>query len=208
MRRQDRSTRRQRAGWVRTSLSAGCACLGLLVGLAAPALAERDPDDTGVYVSGGLLISVPTLQDVGSVDFNAAVGGDAAVGYRVLSPLAVQLRGAWLGTGFGAEDPDAAGTNVNAATITLDTKLFLMTDKLQPFALFGFGGMWGKFDVPAVSPEESKEWSSVVRFGGGVDYWIDTNTFISCGAYYALPQQKNSDIRYVEIEILTVGYRF
>jgi opacity protein-like surface antigen len=208
MRRLDRATPEGPARRARMALRMGLMLCISSAWVAGPALAEKDYHDSGVYVVGGLMPVIPTLQNLEPVDFKAALGGQLAVGYRAFSPLAVQLRGGWLGTGFNKEPHDAAGTNVNAATVTAEAKLFFLSKRFQPFALLGVGGMWAKLDVPDVSPETTKEWSSVVRVGGGFDFWASENVFIGFGAYYVAAQQDNSDVRYVEVEFLQIGYRF
>ena len=188
----------RRSWWIALVLSA----------LAAP-LAARAQDDfgrTGPYLGLAGSLGIYTrieneLDDLGiDVDVEEPLGANARVGYRFHPHVSAEAEVEWLSD--ADIDVDGGGTAGNFQTITstANAKAFLLTGRVQPFALIGLGAMVAEAGGDA-------EWDFAARFGLGGDIYITRNFYAALDVSYVLPVDDVEKLDFVSIG-WGFGYRF
>ena len=90
-------------------------------------------------------------------------------------------------------------------TTTVDAKGYLLTGRVQPFALIGVGGMVAMGDGIGGNTED--ESGFVARFGGGVDVYLNREVALSVSGNYVLGTGGVDDLSYASFGIGLL-YRF
>ena len=83
--------------------------------------------------------------------------------------------------------------------ITTDLKGFLLTGRLQPFALVGIGTTIGEVRDSFGAGLEIEEADFVARFGGGLDFYLTESLALTLDASYVLPTGDLADFDYVSL---------
>jgi opacity protein-like surface antigen len=202
-------------------LGAIIVCLSLFT---APVYADSE-DEVSEYARNGvyfMAVGVFAIENFGSWDLKDSYGVGARLGYRLHPYLAAEAQYEWLG-GFDckaharcyvAGGPSGSGVKVreyDGHVATVNAKAFLLTGRVQPYALVGVGG--GRFEVkkkerrllPDGETVEKWNFSSygnglVSRFGVGVDLYGDEAWAMFTEAAYVLPRGNLRDLDYVSIE--------
>lgn len=168
-------------------LVAGIGALGLLLGGAGPADAEklfdesaiRGYDYTGPYAQFGISVGRVDFDDVGpfDVDSEASGGFNLGGGYRFLPWLAADGNFTFLG---GEDNVEIGNTDADSQyfAFTFGPKFFPLglgdvesiPHFVQPYALIAIGGGEGEIDGPGNG--EIEESFFVARFILGFDLWF------------------------------------
>lgn len=201
----------------------GAITVSLLL-LTAPAYAGGDDED-GEYSRNGVYF-MPTatfaIERFESWTLKDSYGAGARLGYRFHRHLAAEAEYQWLG-GFDCKGhgrcyvtggPQGGGVKVkeySAHIGTVNAKAFLLTGRIQPYALVGVGG--GRFEIQKkartllpdgetyeVSSSSSYRGDFVTRYGIGVDLYGDETWALFTEAAYVLPFGSLRDLDYVSIE--------
>lgn len=194
------------------SLADTPACAATLVAiasfLAAPAGAQ-DHGRSGPYLGAGVLggsytqaeddlddaLSLFGLQGA-DVD-DATVGFEVYGGYRIVPNFALELEFEML------PDTDISAFGTASDLLTLDAtgngKVFLLTDRIQPYLLAGVGFMHAELETegPFGTSGTESDTDFTARFGGGVDLYLTENVVLSVGADYLLPTGDLDGLDYV-----------
>jgi opacity protein-like surface antigen len=203
---------------------AGAALQGIVCSSVA---LTADPDaEQGEYSRRGWSVGVAgsyafeTFQDDAESDFqkvtvpNAALtvddtaGFNARVTYRCHKRFSTEVQVEWLesfdaegsATGFG----DIASIKFEPVVVTANTKVYILTERFQPFLLVGAGAMTADAKLNdmigglGLSSNESEN-SFAMRFGGGIDVYATKNAVVSLEASYVLPIGDLDALDYVMI---------
>jgi opacity protein-like surface antigen len=188
-----------------TNLIALGISLACVVFLAAPVWAQAQDDfgRMGPYL--GLAGSVgifpeldDDLDDIGG-DVEAGLGLNARAGYRVHPHFAAEAEFEWVNADIEVSGNDAGDFDTFIGTV--NGKAFLLTERFQPFAMIGLGGLGVRGDG------DSGDSGFAARFGGGIDVYITRNFYGAVDASYVLPAGDVDDFDMVSIG-WGFGYRF
>lgn len=232
--------------------------LAALVASASAAAAEDEVSEyarSGPYVGGGLALGISTFgndplgleasllsdlemleDDVGAelelfsttIRERESVGGLARIGYRILPRLAFEVEGEYQATGFDDEQRDDLDVDIETIVGTGNAKVFLLTDRIQPWLSLGAGVLYAEAEgsaegragpLPGSTPQvplfENRvvkdtryELGFAMRFGGGFDYYATERVVVSMGVSYVLPFGSVDELRYVTVDLLSLGIRF
>jgi opacity protein-like surface antigen len=173
------------------------AALFVLV-LAGAAAAQDDQDAydrAGPYLGlAGTLALDTQLQDdlerrlspFVDVDVDPSLGLNARAGYRFHPNFAAEIHYEWLSE-FKMEFSSPALGVANATAdlsgwaLTVDGKVFLLTDNPQPFLLVGVGVL----NIDSDFGVDKTVFAA--RFGGGADFYLTPNIAFTLGVSYVLP---------------------
>ena len=152
-------------------------------GLCLPpsATAQADYARPGWYAGAGLALGFEQFDGTGGADIDTAVGFDIWAGYRLIPNLAVEGQFEYV-NGF-----DSARVETQGLTATANLKAFLMTGQVQPHVLIGVGLGWA--DASAAGPIATRiasDTAFILRFGGGVDFWVSENFSLGTTVTYVL----------------------
>jgi opacity protein-like surface antigen len=151
------------------SLSAVVA--GFLMTVAALASAQ-EYDRSGPYAASNGVYSVEYFDAVPSGLVDNAIGAAGRLGYRISPFAAVELQAEYSG-----DFSDVSGADLTATLVSLNAKVYLPYEELQPYLLAGFGGAWAN-----ASPGADED-DFFGRLGGGVDFYFTEN----CGVLVEAP---------------------
>ena len=179
-------------------------------GSASASAQEVSYSRSGLY--GGLAIDVgiPTF-DSTPVDYRPAVAPNVLVGYRLLPRLALEGEVGWFGLQkFEEERDELTESDVEMLVATANAKVFVLTEKFQPYALLGVG--YQRADIETTPDGMAKmsddESGLTLRFGAGIDYYVAENVILSFQASYLMPTGSVDDFDFFSIRPLGLQYRF
>ena len=132
-----------------------------MIGIPGSVQAEDDYDRPGFYLGAGLGLGFEQFEGTGGLDIDTGIGFDAWAGYRFDNNSAAELQLEYMDrfdASFGGVDID---TNVLAFTGNL--KAYLMTGKVQPFAVVGIGILRAESKFLGISVSDT---DLAARFGG------------------------------------------
>lgn len=146
-------------------------------------------------------------------DSNTA-GTRTKLGRRCHSRFSVELEVEWLDDFEGKVEEENIG-KVNDITFSpivtsINTKGYFLTGRVQPFALFGIGTMFIRTESKNTTGDLGLSQDTgllILRFGGGLDYYVTPNWVISGQADYVYSATNLQILNYTSIA-LGVQYRF
>ena len=172
--------------------------LALSVLLFAPSAYALDADPppepeygrSGVYLEVDAQAVLAAFRRGESGSSSGGVTGRA--GWRIGSRIAAELHYEWV-----------AKLQKNSANlITVDAKVFILTNRIQPYVRVGAGVIFGN------RPEKLEVASSFVsRFGVGVDYWFGEHWATTLFGDFVLPTDHFHNLNYFTAGA-GVRYRF
>jgi opacity protein-like surface antigen len=178
------------------------AILSLIAGAAAAEPAQPEYDRVGWYLglAGFYAISdfdlttsdldvVPPQPANTDPNFGDSGGVDFRAGYRAFSRWAFEFDYQWQ-AGYDSKksfiDPLL---EIDTHLLSLNTKLFVLTGRWQPYALLGASLLI--FNTEIVDDDFKKPWDISVgfapRFGAGVDFWITESWAVMVEGTYIVP---------------------
>jgi opacity protein-like surface antigen len=166
---------------------------------AAGALAELDTDRTGGYIAAGGGVAVIREDNfVNPGDFTERTGNsglvDARGGFRFHEHIAAELqihylhefltRSNFFNTTVWVQDAMSVNGSANI-------RGYLLTDKVQPYGLFGLGAMWVQDDIRDLSTT-----AFMLRTGAGIEFWVLRNFGLDVAFSYNIPFGELDDYQY------------
>ncbi len=179
-----------------------------LIGIPASVQAEDDYDRPGFYVGAGLGLGFEQFDGFGGLDVDTGIGFDGWTGYRITPNFAAEIQleyldrfdfSADLGAPFGVVDFEG-----NFLTFTGNLKAYLMTGRVQPFAVVGIGVLRAELEALGVSVSDT---GFAARFGGGIDFYTSPNFSLGTTASYVLATGAVDGADYVSL-VLGFQYRY
>jgi opacity protein-like surface antigen len=155
----------------------------------------------GIYL--GFAVPVPFLTD-GRDDISPGVG--VRGGYRFHPHFAGEVQFEW----FPSMDIEYSGVSsveLDMLTFTANAKGYLLTGRTQPFLLIGAGFMHFELDDRVGLGIHEKGDDFAARFGGGVEFYIDSNFVLTLDSSYVLPTGDADHLDHVLVA-LGLQYRF
>ena len=188
-------------------MSARRLCLGLtliaMIGIPAAAQAEDDYGRSGFYLGAGIGFGWEQFEGTGGFsDFDNGIGLDGWAGYRFASNLATEIQLEYLdrfNTSFMGADVDT-----DVVVFTGNLKAYLMTGRVQPFAVVGIGLLRAEAEFLGTSVSDT---GFAARFGGGIDFYDSPNLSLGATASYVLTAGDVDGFDYVSL-VLGFQYRF
>jgi hypothetical protein len=169
---------------------------------AGPAFAQDDElARNGIYL--GLAVPVAFLIE-GRDDISPGIG--VRGGYRFHPHFAGEVQFEW----FPSMDIKYSGVSsveLDMRTFTGNVKGYLLTGRAQPFLLLGAGLMHFELDDRVSLGIHEKGDDFAARFGGGVDFYYDSNFVFTLDSSYVLPTGDADDLDHVLVS-LGLQYRF
>ncbi len=180
-----------------------------LIGIPATAQAEDDYGRSGLYLGAGLGLGFEQFEGTGGLDIDTGIGFAGWAGYRNNPHAALELQLEYMdrfNASVGGVDIDA-----NVLAFTGNLKAYLMTGKVQPFAVVGIGVLRAELEAFDASVSDT---DFAARFGGGIDFYGSqlgkngrTNLSLGVTASYVLTTGAIDGFDYVSL-VLGFQYRF
>lgn len=183
------------------------ALAGLATAVAALPVWAQDEDDeeeiswyanSGPYLVGAVIYGFPTEEgeiedlvedEVGAPssarDVQGSFGFDARLGYRIDPRGAIEGQFEWLRSFDARADTPGGTVDAEARFIsaTGNGKVFLLTDRVQPYLLAGVGYGWSRLHLPG---NDDRDDGFVARAGAGVDVYGTRMVALNLEASYLL----------------------
>lgn len=193
--------------------------LALFMAMPAKAESSRNDEfvDPGAYLVLGGFTAFSEFKDI-SADFETSLGFMVRGGYRINSIFAVEAEGNFI-AGWDTQDEEPPpGTEqsdftLDGGTATVNALAYWPLGRLQPHILVGLGGMWAQLRTSnpvsqicsvdyywycqSVYLQLDHAGSFVMKFGGGLDYYLTRDWAVVLDASYVLPFGDLEDLRYV-----------
>jgi opacity protein-like surface antigen len=170
------------------SVTLGALVAALLI--ATPAVSEEESSfaRNGPYVGGNIVgASFVRIDQRGELEADEVAGFNIYAGYRLSPILALEVQYEWLDKTDAHLDGTGDVGELELWSASGNLKIFFWTERFQPYAVFGFGGMQADFDDAAGLGVGGSESDFVLRFGAGLDFYITENIVAQAGADYLLP---------------------
>ncbi len=159
---------------------------------------EADFARSGAYVIGrGKLAIVDSDDPFGpnaTLDWQPNFGIDFTIGWRETEVLALEGEFEWI--------PSVDGIDYGTWLLGANLKFYAMTDRLQPYLVLGFNGMWAKV---ADNPRYEVDWG--FRQGIGTDFYLTKDLALTGEATWTWGVGDLLEYRFVTIGV-GVLYRF
>jgi opacity protein-like surface antigen len=155
--------------------------------------------ENGLYLVGAAMYGFPTdegqLEDrvedaiegpSSARDVRGSFGFDTRLGYRVDPRAAIEGQFVWIRS-FDVRADTAGGTveaEARFLATTANAKIFLLTDRVQPYVVAGIGWGWSHLQVPGTTDE--RDGNFVARAGAGVDLYGSRFVALNLEASYLL----------------------
>jgi opacity protein-like surface antigen len=212
----------------------------LLVGiLFSMGVAAANDEDAGYSTPGvflgfsGSVAALTSLEDdaraisvsqpIGGVDVDPGIGLHARAGYRFHPRVAADFHFEWVPeidvsndrtrrpTGGRTADNPSTIAEVEVKTFTLDTRAYLWTGRIQPYALVGVGLMdvnvnnesalmGGRVPTVVMDFEDDEGMEFAARFGGGLEFYFSERFALALDATYVLPTGDIDGYDYVSVQ--------
>ncbi len=157
---------------------------------AAPVLAQ-DYDRSGMYGQLNGVASFDSIDGVPSSALDTAIGVSGRIGYRFSPRLAFEGQLEYSG------DFACCGADITATVVTANGKFFVMTERAQPYLLWGLGGAFGSFSIPGFG--SAKDSGFAVKIGGGLDYYVSESWGLTGEVAYNIGTGDLEDFNYIAI---------
>jgi hypothetical protein len=189
--------------------------LGIVFGLTSASQAQDFARKGGYFVAGGNYM-LQQFTDPGRFKFEDSWGLNLRLGYRYLPYLSSELEWEFL-SGFdikGQDLDDTAvdqlGLKIDGGNITLNTKLYLMPGRIQPYILLGVGALYASvtnFPYQLSWLRNANGVAFSVRGGAGLNVYLGHNWGFTAGVDYVVPVGDLENLRYVSTNA-GIEYRF
>ena len=193
--------------------------LSLLIASTTTADGLRDDEfvNPGAYLVLGGFTAFTAFKDIPS-DFDTSLGFMLRGGYRISPIFAIEAEGNFIaGWDTHEEEPppgvDQTDFTLDGGIATINALAYLPLGRLQPHVSVGMGGMWAQLrttnSVTQICSLDSYWFCQnvylqldhsggfVMKFGGGLDYYLTRDWAVVTDASYVLPFGDLKDLRYL-----------
>ncbi len=134
----------------------------------------------------------------GNRNVDESFGFGARLGYRFHPHLAAELHSEWI-EGFDLQQFPGDHSEIRTWTTTANGKLYFGHARLQPYVLAGLGLQRAWVRNPTPGGVNFDDVVFVGRFGGGIDYQIDSHLSLNLESSYLMPTGDLDDYDTVSI---------
>jgi opacity protein-like surface antigen len=166
--------------------------------------AAAEFDRNGPFLMAGGGYSFENFSGVGPLNVDDSPNLIFHAGWRVDPYAAAVIDFEW-NSGF---DTNFEGNGVELETYltTIGMKIYALKGRFQPFLHPSMGIIVARFDAGGLGSDSKT--AIALRGGGGFDYYVTENLFVSLSAYYVFPAHSEvKDFQYVPVSA-AVGWRF
>ncbi len=135
------------------------------------------------------------------IDIKNAFGFNGKIGVRASPHWATEAQFEYLPSFdwvVSAGTATVTAAQVRMITLTANIKLFMLTGRIQPFALLGAGGVFSEITSPIATGSGSAS-GLAVRGGGGVDIYLAEHIAASADVSYVFPAGDTRHLDYLSI---------
>ena len=183
------------------SFSAISACLMV----AAPSSSQEvgyadDALYVGIHVVGGSFTRIDDVNIPGAgveLEAETAPGFKTYFGARFHPHLSAEIQLEMIRKAKISIDGGGDIAELDTWALTTNLKAFLLTGRLQPFALVGIGVMEAELEDTTAANVNPSQTDFVSRFGAGLDFHLTEHIVASLGVDYVLPAGDLEDTDYV-----------
>lgn len=173
--------------------------LALTVIFSSTAMAQQSPNyaRSGFYFGAGALYAIEYFDTSSTRAVDNDAGFNFRAGYRFSPHIAIEGMGERVDK---FEFSDRLGGGVDTWTATLNGKAFLLTDRFQPYGLFGIGYMRADSTISdPIFGIGGTNTDLTFRFGGGVDTYLTEHMIANFEITYVNPTDTVSDFDYLSL---------
>jgi len=172
----------------------------------------------GFHVSALGLVGIPTYDGAldgtfeaafpaaGSVDVGISGGFSIRAGYRLHPRFSTELGFEWIAP-YKVEVGGDEVSEVSTWMFFVDTRIHVMTGRVQPFLLIGMGAYHLDFSLPPSATGAIDATDFAPRLGGGLDYYFTQSIALTSEVVYVIGTRRLFELDYVGIS-LGLTYRF
>ena len=191
----------------------GAVILAVVCGVTAASFGVQ-PGGTDEYARRGWQLGVAarygieTFDDDLDLSIDDSLGISGLLGYRCHRHFSVEAEVEWL-DGFEADVPAGLALELEPVVVTTNVKGYILTGRVQPFLLAGFGLMVAdtKLRVTGLGSASESETDLATRFGGGIDIYATKRIAVDIKADYVMPVAGNDTFEYYTLSV-GLMYRF
>lgn len=162
--------------------------LSILCILGAAPVVAQDYDRSGMYAQLNGVAGFESFDGAPSGLFDTGLGAAGRLGFRTSPQFAVEGL-----VEYSGDFVDVGGLDLSATLIAANARYYLLTDRVQPYLSTGIG--WGFANTNVTSDESG----FVVRFGGGLDYYISESWGLTGEFAYNLATGDLDDFNYMTL---------
>jgi opacity protein-like surface antigen len=164
--------------------------------IALPATVSAEDESSGDFARSGAYLAflgvgaIETFDEPAGLDFSDGGGFNIRAGYRIIDHLAAEMQFEYV-EGFSDQ-----GIDIESWNVMWSAKGFLLTERWQPYALFGLGILHGEASAFGVSIDDE---DFAIRVGGGLDFYVTENVVLTAEVDWIKPTDDLEDFSYVTI---------
>ncbi len=162
--------------------------ISALLVLCASAAVAQDYSRPGMYGQLNGVASFESFDGAPSGLFDTGLGASGRIGFRTSPKFAVEGL-----VEYSGDFVDFAGLDLTSTLIAANARYYVLTERVQPYLATGIG--W-EFVSTNVASDES---GFVVRFGGGLDYYISESWGLTGEFAYNLATGDIDDFNYMTL---------
>ena len=158
-------------------------------------------DRTGLFVGAGAFYAPEAFDEGSGVVVTSSRGAMARIGYRFHSRFAADIRVDWLEE-FELRSAIAEG-ELDGYAITGNLRLFLLTNRFQPWLSLGAGAIRTDFDARFLDGGKLEtggvKTDPITRFGGGFDFYLTSSLAVTVEAAFNIVSGDRDWINYGQL---------
>ena len=156
-----------------------------------------------VFIGGSVSIDMEAeskaeSRSVAGSDVDEVVGFKGKIGYRPLEWWAAEVEIEYL-TGIDIDSSNSNDAELEYLTATLNGKLYIPFDSVEPFAVLGVGVLRADLDYKSGLNSDTDNAGVAIRMGSGIDFYLSDHLAMVVDAAYVLTTGNVDDLDYVSI---------
>ncbi len=159
-----------------------------LLALGASAAVAQDYSRPGMYGQLNGVASFESFDGAPGGLFETGLGAAGRVGFRTSPQFAVEGL-----VEYSGDFVDIGGLDLTSTLVAANARYYVLTERVQPYLATGIG--WGFANTNVTSDESG----FVVRFGGGLDYYMSESWGLTGEFAYNLATGDLDDFNYMTL---------
>ena len=162
--------------------------IAFLCAFSASAALAQDYAREGMYGQLNGVAAFESFDGAPSDLFDTGIGASGRIGFRMTPNIAVEGM-----VEYSGDFVDFGGFELTSTLLTANGRYYFLTDRAQPYLTTGIG--WGFVNTDVTSDESG----FVLRFGGGLDYYISESWGLTGEFAYNLATGDLDDFNYMSL---------